>query len=82
MTQLEAAKKGLVTPEMRRVAASEGVKAEWVRSQVAKGRLVIPKNRFRKIKRLSGIGSGLKTKVNANIGTSKDSSGSALEIPA
>jgi thiamine biosynthesis protein ThiC len=44
MTQLEAARKGLITPEMRRVAERECVTPEFVRDEVARGRLVIPAN--------------------------------------
>ncbi|HLK11333.1 MAG TPA: phosphomethylpyrimidine synthase ThiC [Candidatus Binatia bacterium] len=45
MTQLEAARQGTITPEMRRVASREGVTAAFVRDEVARGRLVIPANR-------------------------------------
>jgi phosphomethylpyrimidine synthase len=52
MTQLEAARKGIVTPEMRRVAARECASAEFVRDEVARGRLVIPAN----VRHLAGSG--------------------------
>jgi phosphomethylpyrimidine synthase len=45
MTQLESARRGVITPEMRRVAQREGVAAEFVAGEVARGRLVIPANR-------------------------------------
>jgi phosphomethylpyrimidine synthase len=45
MTQLEAAREGIITPEMRRVAAREGVAPDFIRDEVARGRLVIPANR-------------------------------------
>ena len=45
MTQLEAARKGLITPEMQRVAQRECVTSEFVRDEVARGRLVIPANK-------------------------------------
>ncbi len=45
MTQLEAARKGIVTPEMERVAIRENVSAEFIRQEVARGRLVIPANK-------------------------------------
>ncbi len=45
MTQLEAARQGIITPEMRRVAAREGVAPDFIRDEVARGRLVIPANR-------------------------------------
>ncbi|GFO67278.1 phosphomethylpyrimidine synthase [Geomonas limicola] len=70
-TQLEQAREGIVTPQMAAVAADEGVSCEYVREQVALGRIVIPWNRISK-PRVAGIGAGLRTKVNASIGTSSD----------
>ncbi len=52
MTQLEAARRGLITPEMRRVATREGVADEMIRDEVARGRLVIPAN----VRHLAGSG--------------------------
>jgi phosphomethylpyrimidine synthase len=52
MTQLESARKGITTPEMRRVADREGMRPEWVRDEVARGRLVIPAN----VRHLAGSG--------------------------
>ena len=52
MTQLESARKGVITPEMRRVAVREGVSPERIRDEVAIGRLVIPAN----IHHLAGSG--------------------------
>lgn len=72
MTQLEAARKGLVTPEMEEVARCEGLEPELVRAGVAEGTIVIPRNRRRHGIRSCGIGRGLRTKVNALIGTSSD----------
>ncbi|MFA4985043.1 MAG: phosphomethylpyrimidine synthase ThiC [Candidatus Brocadiia bacterium] len=70
MLQLEEAKGGRVTPEMRTVACSEGVDVEIVRERVAEGLIAIPANTHRGNKRVMGVGLGLSTKVNANIGTS------------
>lgn len=80
MTQLESARNNKISSEMRRVAKDEGLPAEFIRSGIAKGRIVIPKNKKRALKKPCGIGEGLKTKINANIGTSKDSSGISGEI--
>lgn len=80
MTQLEQAKLGKITDEMRSVAATEGVEADHIRRGVSDGTIVIPKNRSRAYRGLCGIGRGLRTKVNANIGTSKDSSDIAGEL--
>jgi phosphomethylpyrimidine synthase len=72
MTQLELAREGTVSPQMSLVAKNEGVEAEFVRQGVAKGTIVIPANINHKNLVPCGIGQGLKTKVNANIGTSSD----------
>ncbi len=69
MTQLESAKAGQVTDEMRQVAQSENVSTADLCSWIAKGLVVIPKNIHRDFVP-RGIGKGLLTKVNANIGTS------------
>jgi phosphomethylpyrimidine synthase len=71
MTRIEQAKKGIVTDEVRAVALSENILPERLASDIAEGITVIPKNSKHDIKPI-GIGSGLRTKVNANIGTSKD----------
>ncbi len=72
MTQLELAREGTISPQMSLVAQNEGVEAEFIRQGVAEGTIVIPAN----IKHTNlvpcGIGQGLRTKVNANIGTSSD----------
>ncbi|HJK30949.1 MAG TPA: phosphomethylpyrimidine synthase ThiC, partial [Methanocorpusculum sp.] len=71
MTIVEDAKRGLVTEEMKVVAAAEGVTEDFIRRGIAGGHIVIPMSPYRKVK-LCGIGSGLRTKVNASIGTSSD----------
>lgn len=71
MTRIELAKKGTVTDEFKEVALSEGILPEKLASDIAEGVTVIPRNINHDIKPI-GIGRGLKTKVNANIGTSKD----------
>lgn len=72
MTQLELAKKGRVSPQMRRVAAEEHVAIETVQAGLAEGTIVIPVNPNHKQLAPCGIGKGLRTKVNANVGTSSD----------
>ena len=69
MTQLQFAQEGTITLEMRVVAEKENLDPETIRQGVARGRIVIPKNVGRDFS-AEGIGQGLKTKVNANIGTS------------
>ena len=71
MTQMDEAKKGVITEEMKAVAADEGVSEEFIRKSVAQGTIAIPSNVKREVKSV-GIGAGLRTKVNATIGTSTD----------
>ncbi|MPL88956.1 5-hydroxybenzimidazole synthase [bioreactor metagenome] len=71
MTIIEDAKKGLITEEMKAVAKFEGVTEDFIRRGIAGGHIVIPMTPYREVK-LCGIGSGLRTKVNASIGTSSD----------
>lgn len=74
MTQLEAARTGVTTPEMEIVAQKEQVDGVWLRDQVANGRVVISANRRHSRLEPCGIGEGLLIKVNSNIGTSSDRS--------
>jgi phosphomethylpyrimidine synthase len=71
MTRIEYAKRGLITDEMKAVAQAEGICPEQFASDIAHGISVISKNIKHDITPL-GIGKGLRTKVNANIGSSKD----------
>jgi phosphomethylpyrimidine synthase len=70
MTQLELAREGTISPQMKLVAQREGLDAESVRRIVAEGAAVIPANPGHRNLQACGIGKGLATKVNANIGTS------------
>ena len=72
MTQLEMAKANTISPQMELVAQNEGVDPEFVRRGVAEGTIVIPANTNHTNLVPLGIGKGLRTKVNANIGTSSD----------
>jgi phosphomethylpyrimidine synthase len=71
MSLINSAKKGTITDEMKVVARSEGVTLEFVCRGVAAGHIVIPVSPYRQV-RAAGIGKGLRTKVNASIGTSSD----------
>ncbi len=71
-TQMDAARKGIVTKEMKQVAEKEGWEPEELRGLVAQGRIAIPANRNHKCLAPNGIGSMLKTKINVNLGTSRD----------
>ncbi len=70
MTQLEMARKGRSTPEMERVSTDESMGLEDLRARIGEGLVVVPANKSHKGLVPIGIGEGLKTKVNANIGTS------------
>ncbi len=83
VTQLEHARLGTVTPEMRRVAEREGhLTPDQVRDEVAAGRMIIPANRKHLALGLDAmcIGRASKTKVNANLGASPVSSGTDEEV--
>ena len=72
MTQLELARKGIISPQMKIVAEQEKLDPEFIRTGVAEGNIVIPANVNHKNFTPFGIGKGLRTKVNANLGTSSD----------
>ncbi|MBX3182596.1 MAG: phosphomethylpyrimidine synthase ThiC [Polyangiaceae bacterium] len=83
VTQLEHARLGVVTPEMRRVAEREPhLSAEQVRAEVAAGRMIIPANKQHLAFQLQpmAIGRAATTKVNANMGASPIASGTDQEV--
>lgn len=80
MTQLRLARKGIISPEMKDVAQNEGLSEDYVRTEIANGRLVITRNKKRCTIKPLGIGHGLRTKINANIGTSQDHVDIDIEI--
>lgn len=71
-TQMDAARQGIITKEMEIVAEKENRTAEEIRQWVAEGRVAIPANINHKSLDPAGIGSMLKTKINVNLGVSKD----------
>ena len=81
-TQLQAARAGTMTDEIKFVAKAEGIDAAAIRNELAAGRLVIPANKFHLKTNLAPIGIGriLTTKVNANIGTSSVRSSIEAEL--
>jgi phosphomethylpyrimidine synthase len=79
MTQLLQARKGIITEEMKIVAKKEQRSAEFIREGVANGTIVIPKNIHHDFEAV-GIGKGLSTKINANIGTSEKHCSLAEEL--
>ena len=80
MTQLEYARNNVVTTQMRKVALQEGLDPVDIKNKIAQGVVVIPANVKRTIPRWCGIGEGLSTKVNANIGMSVKSSHKEEEL--
>jgi phosphomethylpyrimidine synthase len=80
VTQLAYARAGVVTPEMRYIAIREGVDAELVRSEVARGRAVIPANRKHPESEPMIIGKRFLVKINANIGNSAVTSSIEEEV--
>ena len=71
-TQMDAARKGIITPQMKIVAEKERMDAEEIRSLVAKGQVIIPCNKNHKALHPSGVGARLTTKINVNLGVSRD----------
>lgn len=79
-TQMESAKRGQITEEMRIVAEYEGESAEVICRRIAEGTVIITRNVVRENVHPLGIGKGLRTKVNANVGTSQDLCDPNLEV--
>ncbi|MCX8131743.1 MAG: phosphomethylpyrimidine synthase ThiC [Clostridia bacterium] len=79
-TQMDAAKKGIVTGQMSAVAEKEGKHVEEIRSLLAEGKIAIPANKNHKSLDPEGIGQGLRTKINVNLGISKDCCNFDLEF--
>lgn len=71
-TQMDAARQGIITKEMETVAAYEQMNVEELRDYVAKGQICIPCNKNHKSITPYGIGSMLRTKINVNLGISRD----------
>ena len=71
-TQMDAARQGIVTEEMKVVAEKENIDVKELMSLMAKGQVIIPANKNHKCLSPNGIGSKLRTKINVNLGTSRD----------
>lgn len=71
-TQMDAAKKRIITEAMKIVAIKEGKPVEEIRALVAEGKVAIPANKNHKSLSPEGVGQGLRTKINVNLGISKD----------
>lgn len=79
-TQMDAARKGILTKEMTAVAEHEQWEPEKLRELVAEGKIAIPANKNHRCLKPSGIGSMLRTKINVNLGTSRDLNDLEMEL--
>ncbi|MDD2569117.1 MAG: phosphomethylpyrimidine synthase ThiC [Clostridia bacterium] len=79
-TQMDAARKGIITPELKAVAAKEKFSEEKLQKLVAGGKVAIPANKNHKALQANGIGSMLTTKINVNLGVSKDCQSFDMEM--
>ncbi len=80
MTQLELARGGIVSPQVKHVAEKEGVEIDFILQGLVNGTIIIPANANHTNLTPCGIGKGLRTKINANIGTSSDFCDLATEL--
>lgn len=71
-TQMDAARKGIVTPEMKKVAKKEQMDEKRLMELVALGQVAIPANKLHTSLEPNGVGAALKTKINVNLGISRD----------
>ncbi len=79
-TQMNAAKQGIITEAMKIVAQKENIDVEVIRERVAKGTIAIPANRNHLSLNPEGVGEGLRTKMNVNLGISKDCNDMEMEL--
>lgn len=79
-TQMNAARQGIITDEIRTVAEKEGIAPEKFMEYVAAGTAIIPCNKNHKAISPAGVGSMLKTKINVNLGTSRDCKDLNMEL--
>ena len=77
---MDAARKGIITPQMAAVAAKENMAPERLRELMAQGQIVIPANKNHANLNPEGVGAGLRTKINVNLGVSKDCCDLDLEL--
>ena len=79
-TQMDAARKGIITKQMQMVAEKEFIEPDKLREKIAEGKIVIPANRNHTALKPEGIGYGLRTKINVNLGVSNDCCNAELEM--
>lgn len=71
-TQMDAAKKGIITKEMEIVSKKENIDVDELRELIASGKVIIPANKNHKNLDPEAVGLGMRTKINVNLGISKD----------
>lgn len=79
-TQMSAAQKGIVTPQMKQVLVQEKISENELLQKVGDGRIVIPANRKHENLSAKGVGAGLTTKINVNLGVSEDCCNIDMEL--
>lgn len=79
-TQMDAARQGIITPEMEAVAEKEYRTPEEIRDLVARGQVAICANRLHACLQPNGVGSMLRTKINVNLGVSQDCKDYEIEM--
>jgi phosphomethylpyrimidine synthase len=79
-TQMDAAQKGIVTPQMKQVLAQEHISESELLQRVSDGRIVIPANKNHVNLSARGVGAGLTTKINVNLGVSEDCCNIDMEL--
>ena len=79
-TQMEAARQGVVTPQMEQVLKEEAITREQLLERMSDGRIVIPANVRHGNVKGTGVGSGLRTKINVNLGVSQDCCHTDMEM--
>ena len=79
-TQMDAARKGIFTPEMAKVAEKEHLEPKKLMALMAEGKVIIPCNKVHACIEPNGLGSMLKTKINVNLGTSRDLTDLNMEL--
>ena len=79
-TQMDAARRGIITPEMEAVAEKEYRTPEEIRDLVARGQVAICANRLHACLQPNGVGSMLRTKINVNLGVSQDCKDYEIEM--
>lgn len=79
-TQMDAARKNIITEEMKVVSEKEHMDIQKLKNLIAEGKVVIPANKNHKSLSAEGVGEGIRTKINVNLGISKDCANVDMEL--